>query len=546
MSTKAVDPHRHFRHAESTASNRWLVLGVLCLSVVLVSVDNMIVNVALPTLNRELDATTSQLQWVVDGYTLAFAGLLLICGHIGDRVGRKRIIQLGLVAFAAASAFAAWSTSVEMLITARGAMGVAAAFVYPSTLALVTVAFPDRQERAAAIGVWAGVSGLSIALGPVIGGVLLEHFWWGSIFTINLPVIAAALVFGALVLPESHERLHGRIDIFGGVLSAVGISVLVWTIIEAPQRGWASGQTLTGFGGAALALLLFVVVEARHPSPLLDVTLFRNMRFTASSLVLSIAFFALFGFIFVITLYFQLIRGWGPLKAGLATLPYALVMGALSPVAMLVAAKLGTKIVAASGMLLMGAGLTVASTAEADSDYWRVVVVAMVLMASGMAMATAPATDAIMAAVPPLRAGLGSAVNDTTREVGGALGVAIVGSVMSSIFADRLRAQWSDLTIAEPIVSSAEHSLGAALAIAKGLPETVAGPAEVHAVSAFMDGMQAASLVAAGATIASALVALIFLPSRDLVEPAGDLHQTATESAGSPSELPPPPRHRRS
>lgn len=521
MTGSSTTGQQHPRHASTHPPNRWLVLLVLCLSVVLVSVDNMIVNVALPTLTRELEATTSQLQWVVDGYTLAFAGLLLICGHLGDRVGRKRIMQLGLLAFAAASAWAAWSTSVEMLITARVAMGVAAAFVYPSTLALVTVVFPDRRERASAIGIWAGVAGLSIALGPVIGGALLNHFWWGSIFTVNLPVVAIALICGAILLPESHERIHGRFDALGGLLSIIAIGSLVWTIIEAPQHGWTSALTIGGFTTSAFALVAFVLIESRHPFPLLDVRLFRNMRFTASSVVLSIAFFALFGFIFVITLYFQLIRGWDPLQAGLATLPYALVMGALSPVAMVVAAKLGTKVVASGGMALMAAGLVVASTADTDSDYWQVIVVSMVLMASGMALATAPATDAIMAAVPPRRAGLGSAVNDTTREVGGALGVAVVGSVMSSVFADRLRDGWSNLSLDESIIGPAEDSLGAALVIAQQLPDQLAGQALEQAEQAFLDGMSYGALVAAGAALLSALLALLFLPSRDLapVEP---------------------------
>lgn len=518
MSERATHPTVPGRHARPPAGNRWLVLAVLCLSVVLVSIDNMIVNVALPTLSRLLDAGTTHLQWVVDGYTLAFAGLLLLGGHVGDRLGRKRMIQVGLVAFAAASAWAAWSTSVEALIAARVAMGLAAAFVYPSTLALLTVAFPDRRERATAIGIWAGVAGLSIALGPIAGGLLLEHFWWGSIFTVNLPVVVVALVAGAVLLPESRERLVGRFDLAGGVLSVASIGVLVWSIIEAPQHGWTSTRTAVGFAAAVVLIAAFIATEIRHPSPLLDVQLFKNMRFTASSVVLAIAFFALFGFIFVITLYFQLIRGYDPLKAGAATLPYAVVMGALSPVAMLVAAKVGTKVVATGGMLLMAAGLSVASTAGIDSDYWKVIVVSMVLMASGMALATAPATDAIMAAVPARRAGLGSAVNDTTREVGGALGVAVIGSVMSSVYADRLREGWAGLPVPDGLTQTAQDSLAASLAIARGLPAPISGSAVDAAQGAFLTGLHHGALVAAGATVLSAALAAMFLPARDAVQ----------------------------
>src|SRR4051794_1886119 len=341
--------------ADRTHAHRWWILAVLCLSVLLVAMDNTIVNVALPTLSRRLSASTSELQWIVDVYTVCFAGLLLVCGNIGDRLGRKRILQVGLCLFAASSLAAALCGSVDALIAARGAMGVSVALIYPTTLALLSAVFTSRQERAIAIGVWSGVSGVGIALGPVIGGLLIEHFSWGSIFAINVPVVVIALVAGARLVPESRDPSPGRFDALGGVLSAAFVGLLVWTVIEAPSRGWTDAVTLAGFAVSAVLLVAFVVWEARRPDPLLDVRFFRTPRFSAASATISIAFFGLFGFIFMITMYFQVIRGYDALKAGCATLPYAAVMAGLSPVAMLLVKRAGTKLVVSGGMVLMAA-----------------------------------------------------------------------------------------------------------------------------------------------------------------------------------------------
>jgi len=441
---------------------RWLILAILCLSVLLVAIDNTIVNVALPTLNRRLGATTADLQWIVDSYTVCFAGLLLFFGHIGDRFGRKRILQIGLILFALASFWAARATSVDELVAARAAMGIAVAFVYPSTLALLSAAFSIRQEKAIAVGVWSGVSGLAVALGPVAGGALLEHFWWGSIFIVNLPVIAAALILGRVFLPESRDPAPGRFDGFGGLLSIAVVGLLIWTIIEAPARGWTGRLTITGLAGTAVLLAVFCWWEGRRTDPLLDIRFFRNARFSAGSATISMAFFGLYGFIFMITMYFQLVRGYGTLKAGLATLPFAVVMAALSPTAMLIMKKTGTKVVVTAGMLLMAAGFGVVSRAPVDADTWRVVVVAMCLMAAGLALSTGPATDAILASLPGAKAGVGSAVNDTTRELGGALGVAVVGSVLSWSYAAHLASSWTRLGLPPSVVKLGQASLGSA------------------------------------------------------------------------------------
>jgi EmrB/QacA subfamily drug resistance transporter len=498
---------------------RWLILATLCLSVLLVAIDNTIVNVALPTLNRRLGATTADLQWVVDVYTVCFAGLLLFFGNIGDRWGRKRLLQVGLVCFAIASFGAARSTSVSELIATRAAMGVAVALIYPSTLAMLTAVFTSRQEKAVAIGVWSGVSGLAVALGPVAGGVLLEHFWWGSIFMVNLPVIAVALAAGAVLLPESRDPAPGQFDWPGGLASIALVGLLIWTIIEAPGRGWTSPASVAGFAGSAALLALFGWWEGNRTSPLLDIRYFRNPRFSAGSAAISMAFFGLYGFIFMITMYFQLVRGYSTLRAGTATLPFAAVMAALSPLAIVIMKKTGTKLVVAVGMLLMAGGFLVAANASVDADYWRVVVVSMCLMAAGMALATGPATDAILAALPAAKAGVGSAVNDTIRELGGALGVAVVGSVLSWSFGSHLASSWARVGVPGTITKIGQASLGSALTATHHLPAHMTAPATQAARTSFMAGLHTGSVTVAAAAVLAAVVALIFLPPRDRPEP---------------------------
>ena len=383
---------------------RWWILAVLCLSVLLVVVDNTIVNVALPTISRDLSASTSALQWVVDGYTLSFAGLLLVGGNLGDRLGRRRFLQLGLVLFAATSVGAALSRSTGELIAARAAMGLAAALVYPATLAILNNVFTVARERVTAIGIWSAVSGLAVAIGPVAGGALLRHFSWSSVFYVSVPVVMLAVAAGRFLLPESRDPDAGRFDPLGAVLSAAGIALLTYSIIEAPARGWGSAATLGGILGALAVLSAFAWWQARRPDPMLDVRLFRNPRFSAASAAIALAFFGLFGFIFMITQFFQVVRGYDPLGAGLATLPFAFVTAGFSPVAMLLMSRFGTKLVVAAGLATMSAGFVVAATTEVDAPYWGKVIIAMALMAAGLGLTTGPATEAIMGALPPGKA----------------------------------------------------------------------------------------------------------------------------------------------
>jgi EmrB/QacA subfamily drug resistance transporter len=496
--------------APTRLANRWWVLAVLCLSLFMVVVDNTIVNVALPSLSTELGASTSGLQWIVDAYTLVFSALLLAGGHVGDRFGRRPALQAGLAVFAATSALAALTTTTGQLVAARALMGVGAALIFPATLAIIIAVFTDVRERATAIGIWSGVTGLAVAAGPVSGGLLLERFWWGAVFLVNVPIALAAIVAVARIVPDSRDPEPGRLDRVGLVTSVVAVGLAIWAIIEGPHLGWTSPAVI----GAALVavglLAWFVRYEARLDHPLLDVRLFSNPRFSAASLAIASAFFGLFGFIFLITQYLQLVQGYSPLEAGLRTVPFALVTGAFSPLSIVLMRRFGTTVVVCSGLGLMSAGFVLAATLESDSAYVGPILAAMVTMAAGLGLTTSPATEAIMGALPPAKAGVGSAVNDTTRELGGTLGVAVVGSVFASLYGPEVVADLAGQPA--EVIAAVEESMGAAVVISTQVPQ---GEAILAAAQeAFMSGLSAGSLVAAAVTAAGALLALRWLPAR--------------------------------
>jgi EmrB/QacA subfamily drug resistance transporter len=498
---------------------RWWVLLVLSASVFMVVVDNLIINVALPTLQRELDASTTALQWIVDSYALVFAGLLLAGGGIGDRLGRKRTMQVGLVLFAVFSAFGAFASSSDGLIIWRGAMGVGAALVFPATLAIITNLFTDPVERAKAIGLWSAVSGMAVAFGPVAGGFLLEHFWWGSVFLINVPIVAIALLAGHFLIPESRDTEHGRFDIVGVLLSVAATGALVFTVIESPHWGWGSLASNGGFVLAALFLGSFIRHELRRSDPLLELGFFRNPRFSAATGSIGIAFLALFGFTFLVTQYFQFVRGYDPLESGIRTLPFAVGAGITAPLAARGALRWGTKKVVSLGLFTMSVGFVIASRLDADSAYFGPVVLSMVLIASGLSLVTSPSTDAVMGSLPRNKAGVGSAVNDISREVGGTLGVAVTGSVFVSLYTPRLEENFGRLpglveSLPSGLYDAARESVGAAYAVAQGSPDSVRGQV-LNAVSdSFITGFSTACLIVAGAAFLGSLSALTFLPAR--------------------------------
>lgn len=495
-------------------SRRWLALGVLCLSLLLVVIDNTIVNVALPTLNRDLGAGTTDLQWIVDAYTLVFSALLLTMGHLGDRFGRRRALQVGLVLFAVTSLLAALSSTSGQLIGARALMGIGAALIFPATLAILVNVFTDAKERAAAIGIWTAMVGVAVAVGPVAGGFLLEHFAWGAIFMVNIPVVVIALLLGAVLLPESRDPNSGSLDYLGLALSTGGVGLIVWAIIEAPQRGWLSAGIVAALVVGAALLTVFVFVERRLLHPMLDVRLFKNARFTAASLSVTTAFFALFGFIFLITQFLQLVQGYTPLQAGIRTLPFAVATGVTSPLAIVLMQRFGSKAIVTLGLLVMAAGFVMAATVGVDTPYLGIVVLSMVTIAAGLGLATSPATESIMGALPPEQAGAGAAVNDTTRELGGTLGVAVVGSVFLSVYGSQVGDAYRSLGLPQRFESIVAESMGGGLRVAERLPSGQGAQLAAVVRSAFIDGLSRGSLVAAAVVAVGAVVAWLFLPAR--------------------------------
>jgi EmrB/QacA subfamily drug resistance transporter len=494
---------------ELAYKRRWWILLVLCLSLVVITLDNTILNVALPTLVRDLNASNSQLQWIVDSYTLVFAGLLLTAGSLGDRFGRKGALQVGLVVFAVGSALSALAQDPNQLIATRALMGVGGAFIMPATLSILTNVFP-AEERGRAIGVWAGVSGLGVALGPLIGGFLVEHFGWHEVFTVNLPIVVLALIAGAILVPTSKDPSAPRLDLPGAALSIAGLGALVYGLIEAPQNGWTDPTILTAMGLGVGLLALFALWEMHTDHPMLDVTFFRNARFTAASSAITLVFFAMFGYSFLLTQYFQFVLGYSAAQAGVRMLPLALTLMVVAPTSSRIVEKVGTKLVVFTGLALVSVALVLQVGLQADSPYGQVVW-RMMLLAVGMGLTMAPATESIMGSLPLAKAGVGSAMNDTTRQVGGALGVAIIGSVLSSVYGSRITDAFAG-KLPAPAFDAAKSSLGGALAVADKAGPVGADIATV-ARSAFVDAMHGGALVAAVAAGLGALVVLLFLPA---------------------------------
>jgi DHA2 family multidrug resistance protein-like MFS transporter len=375
--------------------------------------------------------------------------------------------------------------------------------------------FRDPVERAKAIGVWSAVSGMAVAFGPVAGGFLLEHYYWGSVFLINLPITAIALVLGAIYLPTSKDPNPHRIDFAGLVLSIAAVGLLVYSVIEGPHRGWTSTETIVSFLATIVLFVLFVKRERSTNEPLLDVRVFRNARLSAATSSIGIAFFVLFGFTFLVTQYFQFVRGYDTLEAGLRTLPFALGAGVTAPIAARAALKFGTKRVVALGLLNMSIGLVIIGSQDADAAYFGPIIISMLFLANGLALVTSPATDAVMGELPREKAGVGSAVNDISREVGGTLGVAIVGSIFASLYGPRLGDLIKDFGMPPEAVALAKESAGAGFAVAQMAPTPDAVTALTGAVSdAFMHGFHASCFVAAGVAFVGSLAALRFLPAR--------------------------------
>jgi EmrB/QacA subfamily drug resistance transporter len=489
----------------------------MCLSVVLVVMSVAGLNVALPTMQESLGASASQLQWIVDSYAVLFAGLLLTAGAVGDRFGRRRALLAGLVVFGIGATLGGLASDASQVIAGRAVMGVGAALVMPATLSIITAIFPPG-ERAKAIAVWAGFAGGGAAIGPIISGALLEGYWWGATLLVNVPVVAATLLAVWAFAPESRDDARTPLDPAGAALSLVGLSALIYAIIQGPEDGWTSAPVGAAFAVAALALGAFVAVERRAAHPMLPLSLFRQRRFTVASWVITATFFVMFGFFFLATQYLQFARGYSALEAGLATLPLALAFVALSPRSASLAERFGAPRVMALGMAIVAIGLGIFSVLSPGTSY-LVLGTAFAVLGAGMSITAAPATAEIMASVPLSKAGVASAVNDTTRELGGALGIAMIGSIANTAY--RSGVDLGGVDLPAPARAAAGESIGGAHALASQVPGADAVMRE--AATAFTDAFNLANRVSVALVLGAAAVVLATARRRS--------HGTADEAA---------------
>ncbi len=516
----------HAPHATSRAGSspvagghprRWWALAVIDLCLLAITMDNTILNVALPTISRQLDATGSQLQWMVDAYIVVFAGLLLTSGTLGDRLGRRKLMLAGLSVFGIASAATLLVTTADQLITIRGAMGLGGALLMPATLSLITNLFSDA-ERPRAIATWAAIAGVGMVLGPIVGGALLENFDWNAVFLFNVPIVLVGIVGTLHLIPESRDESPDRLDPIGAVLSIAGLATLVYGIIQAPAAGWTAPETLAGIGAGLGLVVAFVVWELHYSAPMFDIKLFARPAFGATSLAETVAHFALVGGTFALTQYLQFVWGQRPLEAGLSMLPVAFGVVVGSVLANRLLPRIGARYLIVSGMAGISVSLLLISRLSVGSSYPAFAAM-LGFMSLGMGLAMAPATDAIMGAVDKARAGVGSATNDTTRELGSAMGVAVFGSILSSAYRDDLAARLNQLPgglagLPAGVGAAVRDSIGSATVAAGGLPSETAAAVLSAARQSFVSGMSTAAAIGAVVVAVGAVLVFAWLPAR--------------------------------
>jgi EmrB/QacA subfamily drug resistance transporter len=522
MTTEAIAPVETKAYAR-----RWWTLAVLCLSLLIVFVGNSSLNVTIPTLSRVLGATTAQLQWVIAVYSLVFAGLLFSTGAIGDRYGRKGALQFGLALYLFACILASMSTAMWQLIGCRAIMGVGAAFIMPSTLSILVNVFP-AEERTKAIAIWASVTGAAGAIGPVASGWLLGHYWYGSIFLVNVPILLTALIAGYFLVPKSKDPEHAPLDPVGALLSIVGIVALVYGLIQAPQDGWGSVATLAAFAVAAVVLTLFVLWELRVDEPMLDIRYFKNAAFSTGTGGMILIFLSMYGVMFLLTQYFQLILGYTPLSTALRLLPMAPIMIIVSPLTPRLIKRFGANRVVAVGMCGIALGLLMMRALTVHTPYWYILI-SIVPLVSGMALSMSPMTASIMSAVPARRAGAGSAMNDATRELGAALGIALMGSLAASNYANHMAKATAHLPA--HIQQQAAVSLSDALSAANQLGGAAGRALTAAANHAFISGIQLAVTGGAILALIAAFIVATRLPPLPEHGPGDESALEATEIA---------------
>lgn len=498
-------------------NRRWVILGVLSAALALISLDNTIVNVALPSLQEDLDATTAQLQWVVDAYSVLFAGTLLLAGGLGDRFGRRKILLIGLVIFGLGSLAAGMSSDATMLLVCRAVMGVGGAFIMPSTLSILVQVFRESRERAQAIGIWAAVAGVGVALGPIVGGLLLQQFSWHAVFLVNPPLIVLVLIGTLLIVPESLDESHPRLDLRGAALSSLGLIALVVTIIQVPEQGIAP-TTLVSALIAVGALWTFVWWEGRAVRPLLPMGLFRQRTFVVSIVTVGLVYFALMGAMFMLPQFLQLVQSMTPLESGIAMLPGAGGLLIASLASSTVAARIGARATVVTGLVSVMTGLGLASLYRVDTPYWFIAL-SLGLIGVGMGITLPQATNAVLGSVPRERSGMGSAVNDAVGELGGSFGVAILGAIMSVFYRQDIESAIASLgdrvrDVPVGVLDAVRESLASASLAAARLSSTDAAVVHEATGVAFVTGMTWALLVGSVVVLAGVVLARLHFPAQ--------------------------------
>ncbi len=511
-STAASSTAQDLASTNTGHPRRWAILAVLVVSLLVVVLDNTVLNVALRTIadpRHGLGATQSDLEWAINSYTLVFAGLLFTAGVLADRFGRRAMLIIGLVLFGAASLASAYAETPTQLIWARAVMGIGGAAVMPSTLSIISNVF-DPRERGRAIGVWAGSVGLAVAIGPLVGGLLLEHFWWGSVFLINVPIALAGVVLVALLVPESRDPKPGRIDFIGVMLSIVGLVLLTYGVIEGGDHGFSDPRSWGTLVASAVVLGAFILYERRITFPSLDVKLFSNRQFSTSVASVGLVFFAAMGSLFFMAFYLQLVRGYSPLASGALMVPFAVAQMVFAPQSAKMVKRFGPKGVATTGLIMVAIGLSGFVFFTATTPIW-VLGALFFVMGAGMANVMPPATESIMAALPREKAGVGSAIGNTVRQVGGALGVAVLGSVLAAVY----RADMAGALTGLP--AGAKDAAGASISGAYGVAAQ-AGPAAAELVArandAFIHAMHYAAVGSTVFALLGALTVFIWLPGK--------------------------------
>ena len=521
---------------ERMHKTRWLILGVMCISLFIISIDTTVLNLALPSISGGLDASASHLQWVVDAYTLVFASLLITTGALSDRFGRKRLLMMGLALFALGSLGAAFSVSIEMLIGFRALLGLAGALIMPSTLSSLIFVFRDAKERTTAIAIWSAIFSVGAAIGPIIGGFLLNTYLWSSVFFLNVPIALIGVIGAAVLLPESFSFNAPKPDLVGVGLSVVGLVALVYGMIRVGESSWLAHEVWIAFAAAAIFLTAFGVWQKRSTHPMLPLEFFKNMSFTGANLALVVSAFAMMGSMYFFSQYFQSVQGYRPIIAALCMLPMtpAVLLSTMQSVKVM--RRIGTRFTMAIGLFVTGVGLFLFSVfVHIDTPYFLMLLVLLIL-GSGMGFTMSPATNSVMNSLPPERAGIGSAMNDTTRQLGGALGVAVLGSLMNGVYRASVNSVRALDGMSAGMMEEVRSSIQNAHILAQGLGADLREVVVNASSQAFVNGVQTSFFVASLVMLLASIIALKLLPSFEREKEARKERPKAVEVAAAGGE----------